>query len=149
MYSKTFYIIYLLIGLTWIRSSTDKIFGGKFVDLLGGLLTKIADKNPYPWYKAFLQNVAIPNSQIFAQLTMWGEFLTAFSITLGSFYLLYSRSEQRLGLLILLAGLIGGLFLNATFWLGFGYANVATDSLNLLMFAIELVGIITLISILK
>lgn len=128
----------------WLRSSLGKITGGKFADTLGDLLTKMSQNNPYPWFKYFLQNVAIPNSKVFGTLTMWGEFLAALAITLGSAYLLFYKGDQRLGVVILILGLLGGMFLNAIFWLGFGYSNVSTDSLNSLMFLVELVGVIVL-----
>lgn len=144
IFTKGFLIIYLILGGIWLRSSVGKITGGKFVDSLGGILTKIAQNNPHPWFKSFLQNIAIPNSKIFGSLIMWGEFLTAVAIILGSLYLLFSKGDQKLGLIVLILGLLGGMFLNAIFWLGFGYSNVSTESLNLLMFLIEWVGIIVL-----
>lgn len=142
MKDKGFLAVYLIIGIIWLRSSIGKITGGEFVNSLGGILSKIVKGNPYPWYKNFLDNVAIPNSQIFATLTMWGEFLTAILITAGSIYLIFSKNQNKLGDAFLAVGLIGGMFLNAIFWLGFGYTSPATDSLNLLMFFIELIGIV-------
>lgn len=150
IFVKGFLIIYLILGGFWFRSSLGKIIEGKFVDSLGTTLTKISQNNPYPWFKSFLQNVVIPNSKIFASLTMWGEFLTATVIILGSLYLLFvGGGDQKLGLIILILGLLGGMFLNAIFWLGFGYSNVSTESLNLLMFLIEWVGIIVLVITIK
>lgn len=146
MFEKGFYFINLILGSMWLRSSLGKITGGKFADSLGQTLTKITPTNPYPFFKSFLQNVAIPNASLFGQLTMWGEFLTALAITLGSAYLLFSRFDQRLGAVILILGLLGGMFLNAIFWFGFGYTNVSTDGLNLLMFFVELVGAVVLFS---
>lgn len=145
-FTKGFFLIYIILGGTWLRSSLGKITGGKFVDLLGGLLTKMSEGNPYPWFKSFLQNVAIPNSKLFGSLTMWGELLTGVAITGAATYLLFSKVDQRIGILVLILGLLGGMFLNIIFWLGFGYSNPSTDSLNLLMFFIELVGVVTLFS---
>ena len=144
IFIKGFLIIYLILGGLWFRSSLGKISGGKFADTLGDLLTKMSQNNPYPYFKSFLQNVAIPNSKLFGTLTMWGEFLTAVAITLGSAYLIFYKGDQRLGLIVLILGLLGGMFLNFIFWLGFGYSNVSTDSLNLLMFLVELVGVVVL-----
>ncbi|MBI2086276.1 hypothetical protein HYT74_02960 [Candidatus Daviesbacteria bacterium] len=144
-YLKCFFGIYLIIGLIWARSSLEKIFGGEFVDSLGGILTKVAQANPYLWYKNFLIGVVTPNSQIFANLTMWGEFLTAVSISAGAIYLLLSKTKERASKILLLGGLIGGMFLNTIFWLGFAYTSPATDTLNLLMLLIELLGAVVLI----
>jgi len=145
MFEKGFYAINLILGLLWLRSSLGKIAGGKFVDSLGSTLTKISPTNPYPFFKSFLQSVAIPNARLFGQLSMWGEFLTALSIILASAYLIFFNSKNGLVTFLLIAGLLGGMFLNTIFWFGFGYTNVSTDGLNLLMFLIELVGVIVLI----
>ncbi len=138
--AKLLLIILLATGLLWVRSSYGKFTSGTFILSLGGTLTKAADKNPYPWFKQFLVLFAIPNSQIFGFLTLWGEFLTAIAITLGA--ILYLSSKQtKLVNWILLPGLVGGAFLNIIFWLGFGYTSPSTDSLNLLMAAVEIIGI--------
>lgn len=149
MFEKGFYSINLILGLLWLRSSLGKITGGKFVDALGPTLSKISPTNPYPFFKSFLQSVAIPNAALLGQLTMWGEFLTALSIILASAYLIFFNSKNGLVTLLLIAGLLGGMFLNTIFWLGFGYTNVSTDGLNLLMFLIELVGVVVLLNVLR
>lgn len=135
-------LILLSLGLLWLRSGWGKLTEGKFVDSLGGVLTKFASNNPFPWYKSFLQNVAIPNSKIFAYLTMWGEFLTAITVSLAALYLLVVRRRSRLVLTFLGLGLLGGVFLNAIFWLAASYTSPSTDSVNLIMFVIELAGLI-------
>lgn len=145
LFFKGFLVIFLLIGLVWLRSSLEKISSGHFVNSLGAILLKAADRNPYSWYKSFLTSIAIPNSQVFGLLTMWGEFLTATAITFGSLYLLFSKIKHKVSYILLLSGLIGGMFLNVTFWLGFGYTSPSTDSLNLLMFFIELNGTVVIL----
>ena len=149
IFIKGFLTIYLILGGIWLRSSLGKITGGKFADTLGDLLTKTSQSNPYPWFKGFLQQVIIPNSKLFGSLTMWGEFLSALAITLGSAYLIFYKGDQRIGLIVLILGLLGGMFLNAIFYLGFGYSNVSAESLNLLMFLVELVGVIVLFAALN
>lgn len=133
-----FLLITLSIGLVWARSNYEKFIGGKFVDSLSGILTKAADHNPYPWYKSFLQNTAIPNSIIFGQMVLWGEFLVAVTILFSSVYLL--KKQNNFVYIILILGLSGGFFLNLNFWLSFGWMSLSTDNLNLLMGAIELIG---------
>lgn len=139
--AKSLLFILLIIGLLWARSSWGKITGGTFVSSLGGTLGKIVDKNPYPWFKDFLNNTVIPNSSIFGMLTFWGEFISAIFITLGAFVLLISPRGNRPATMILILGLIGGAFLNIIFWLGFGYTSPSTDGLNLLMAAVEIIGV--------
>lgn len=142
-------LILLSIGLLWLKSSLGKFTSGSFVSGLGGTLSKIVDKNPYPWYKQFLNTVAIPNSQIFGSLVLWGELLSAIAIIFGSVTLLLKPKAGKLASLVLMAGLAGGLFLNITFWLGFGYTSPSTDSLNLLMGVVEVVGIFSLVKLRK
>lgn len=132
-------LIILTIGLIWSKSSLGKISSGNFADNLDKTLVKSAQNNPYPFYKDFLQSVVIPNSYLFGQMIVWGEALVALAITLSSVYLL-KRPQEKLAKLVLIAGLLGGIFLNVNFWLGFSSTNPAVDSLNLLMMAVELIG---------
>lgn len=142
---KSLLLVLLSVGLLWLKSSLGKLTSGNFVSNLGGTLTKTADKNPYPFFKQFLLSVAIPNSQIFGSLVMWGEFLSAVAITLGALMLLVNPKANKLVSLLLIAGLAGGAFLNIIFWLGFGYSNASTDSLNLFMAVVEIIGVFTLL----
>lgn len=138
---KYLFCILFCIGLIWLRSSYGKMATGNFADNLGNVLTKTFQNNPYLPYKSFLQNFAIPNSQLFGQLVLWGEFATAVSICLSSLYLLLKNPNERMALLSLTAGLAGGVFLNINFWLAFSPNNPGTDNLNLLMIAIQVIGI--------
>lgn len=134
-------LIVLSVGLLWLRSSYNKFTSGTFVSDLSETLTKASAKNPYPFFKQFLTDVAIPNSQVFGNLVLWGEFLSAVAIAVGAILLLVSPSPNKFVSLVLIAGLFGGLLLNIVFWLGFGYTSPSTDSINLLMAAIEIIGI--------
>lgn len=142
---KSLLLVILSIGLLWLKSSLGKFASGTFVSGLGESLTKAAAKNPYPFFKEFLTSIAIPNSQIFGFLVLWGEFLSAVAIITGSLMLLAKPKSNQLANLILIAGLLGGAFLNITFWLGFGYTSPSTDSLNLLMGVVQIIGIVTLL----
>lgn len=134
-----FLLILLAIGLLWLKSSYGKITGGTFVDGLGKTLTMFASKNPHPWYKDFLTNVAIPNSTIFGLLTMWGELLAALAIC-GGVILLIVNSGSKLPKVILALGLVGGTLLNVIFWLAAGWTSASTDSLNLLMAIVQAIA---------
>ncbi len=131
-------LITLSIGLVWARSNYEKFIGGKFAGSLGTTLTKAAEHNPYIWYKSFLQNFVIPNSVIFGQMVLWGEFLVAVAIIFSSVYLL--KKQNNFVCIILISGLLGGFFLNLNFWLAFAWTSPSTDNLNLLMGIIETVG---------
>lgn len=137
-----FFLLFILaIGLVWLKSSYGKLTGGVFVDGLGKTLTMFASKNPYPWYKDFLTQVAIPNAKTFGLLTMWGEFLSAVSITAASIILM-ATGGSKLVKIVLLLGLLGGAFLNAVFWLASAWTSPSTDSLNLLMLVLQAIAAI-------
>lgn len=132
-----------------MKSSWGKIEGGKFVNSLGGTLEKFADKNPNPFYKDFLTNTAIPNAQLFGNLTMWGELLTGLGLGLGSLYLLFVKKPNQLVTLIFGLGCFGSMILNGSFWLAAGWTSPSTDTVNLVMFLVALIGFIFSINKLK
>lgn len=141
---KYLLLIFLVDGLIWLRSSVGKLSGGTFPQSLGETLQKFASKNPYPLVKEFLQNVAIPNSQLFGVLTMYGEVLSALAIILGSLALLLQAKDKRM-VTVLVAGLLGASFLNLIFWLSSGWTSPSTESLNLLMLVLQVVGVFALV----
>ena len=121
------YLLFILgvTGLIYLRSSWGKISGGEFVGGLGKTLGFFSTKNPYPPVKSFLQNVAIPNSTTFGLLTMWGEFLVGVAVTIAVAYLIFKPKNNPLVLLLIL-GSVGGMFLNAVFWLAAGWTSPST-----------------------
>lgn len=139
--NKYLYLIFVVLGFIFLRSSYGKVSGGVFVSGLGETLTKLASKNPYAWYKSFLENVAIPNATTFGQLTMWGEVFAGMAIFLSAIFLLV-KPGSKMVYTILLLGLVVGAFLNGIFWLAAGYTSPSTDGLNLVMFFVELVGVV-------
>lgn len=145
------YLLFILavVGFIYLRSSWGKITGGEFVNSLGGTLGKFAAKNPYSWMQSFLQNVAIPNSKVFGLLTMWGEFLSALAILVAVFYLVFSSQKNKLFIWLLLTGCFVGMFLNLIFYFAAGWISPSTESLNLLMFMVELTGLIYALKLLK
>lgn len=141
LYRIGFLLALLSIGLIWFRSGIGKIMGGKFVGALAPTLNKLTTGNPNTWYDGFVKNTVIPNSNFFGNLIMWGEFLSALSITLGSLYLLFNKKENKIVESLFFLGLIGGLLLSLNFYFAAGWTGSSTESLNLLMFAIEAIGI--------
>ena len=140
-FSSSFLLVLLVLSLVWIRSSFTKWASGAFAATLGETLTKFASKNPYPWFKDFLENVAIPNSQLFGLLTIWGETFAAWGSALALLYLLWKKEPQKWAVVLLLGSLVVGAFLNLIFWLASGWTSPSADSLNLLMFLIQSIGI--------
>ncbi len=141
-YSRYHFFTFITLGFIFLRSGYEKLESGSFAASLATTLTKFASKNPYPWYKSFLESVAIPNSNIFGALTMYGELLSGISMFGLGVYFFFGKKVTPLALIILGLGLLGGAFLNATFWLASGWTSPSADSLNLLMFLLELNGLI-------
>lgn len=130
----------LMVGLVWLRSSFGKFTSGNFEGGLGKILEKFASNNPYPGVKEFLTQIAIPNSQTFAMLVLWGELLVALSVIMATLSLLFNWGKPQILAMLLLGGLTGGMLLNLVFWLAAGWTSPSTDTVNLLMLAIQLLG---------
>lgn len=140
--NRYLYLIFVILGFIFLRSGYGKVTEGKFVGALGGTLGKFAEKNPYPLVKDFLNNTAIPNSALFGVLTQWGEVLTGLSLFFISAYILFTGKSSRTLHILLSLGLLGGMFLNGIFYLSAGWTSASTESLNLVMFLIEAVGLV-------
>lgn len=147
-YYYGFLFVLLTIGLIFLKSSFSKISGGKFVPGLTDTLTKFVSKNPYPWYKEFLSGIVIPNSQFFGQLIMWGEFLSTVAIIFSVICILFSIWKSKMVYIILILGLTGGFLLNLNFYLASGWTSGSTETLNLLMGIIELIGLVETVKLL-
>ncbi|MBI4036081.1 hypothetical protein HY383_03950 [Candidatus Daviesbacteria bacterium] len=144
MNNKPLLLILLSIGFVWLRSSLTKFSEGSFASSLGQILSKSVDNNPYPAFKQFLTSIVIPNSYLFGTLVMWGELLSGMAITIGS-VLLLKQYQLKWARVLLMSGLLGGIFLNINFWLGLGSLSSASDNLNLLMISIEVIGLYFLV----
>jgi thiosulfate dehydrogenase (quinone) large subunit len=90
-------LLRIVVGLYFVKSLVTKMT----VVMLGGLLpipavserwftvmpkivAKQASENPLSFYKHFLEAVVLPNSNLFAQLTAWGETVAGLGLTLGA-----------------------------------------------------------------
>lgn len=140
-FGKPILLIILADGLLWLKSSSGKFSSGNFVDSLGGTLKKFSSNNPYPWFKSFLDGVAIPNSGLFGTLILYGELLVAISIVVGSLYLLTQRLNKSVASLLAL-GLVGAAFLNLIFYFAAGWTSPSTEEVNLMMLSVEVVGLL-------
>lgn len=138
--NKYLYLIFTVVGFIFLKSGLGKLTGGEFVNSLGTTLAVFASKNPNPWIQSFLNNIAIPNSQVFGFLTMWGEFLTGVNLVFLSLYLLFSKNSTKSVYLLMSLGFAVGFILNMIFWLSAGWISPSTDSVNLVMESINVIG---------
>ncbi|QHE51982.1 DoxX family protein [Pontibacillus sp. HMF3514] len=83
----TFLRIYL--GYTWFTAGWSKLTGDGFnaSGYLKGAIGKATGEHPavQGWWASFLENVALPNSELFSFLVMWGEILVGIALILGIF----------------------------------------------------------------
>ena len=138
-------VILLADGLIWLKSSYGKITSNTFADSLPTVLTKFASANPHQWYKTFLETVVIPNYKLFGTLTMWGELFVAVILILSIICLFFKLLGTKPPTISAFLALMVAMFLNANFWLASGWTSPASDSLNILMFVIELTSAIFLL----
>ncbi len=134
---QTGYLLILLtLGCLWVVSDVEKIASGEFPQNMQKTLLFFASRNPYEFYKVFLENVAIPNSYIFGLMVELGELTVGVGL-IGMVWVLYKGRFNRLKLKLSLIILIIGLLLNLNFWLASAWTSPSTSYINLLMAAIE------------
>ena len=82
-------VLRVYLGYTWVMAGWGKIAGGQFdaSGFLKGALTMATGEHPavQGWWVVFLENVAIPNVEIFNTLVPWGEFLVGIGLLVGCF----------------------------------------------------------------
>jgi thiosulfate dehydrogenase [quinone] large subunit len=140
MEKKLLALIQISIGYVWFSSSIHKIFvpHSEMIVQISGSLSKFSADNPHALYKNFLINFAIPNSNVFAWLVPWGEFLGGAVLLITGLLLLF-KVQGKIFRVLAIASLVGLIFMNINFWFAAGWLNQSTASLNVLMFLIELI----------
>ncbi|MEH6949347.1 DoxX family protein [Bacillus sp. JJ634] len=82
-------VLRVYLGYTWIMAGWGKVASGQFdaSGFLQGALAKATGEHPavQGWWVVFLENVAIPNVEIFNTLVPWGELLVGIGLLVGCF----------------------------------------------------------------
>jgi uncharacterized membrane protein YphA (DoxX/SURF4 family) len=89
-------VLRIVVGLYFVKSLVTKMsfvmLGGilpvpavseRWLTVMPKIVAKQASENPLSFYKHFLEGTVLPNSNLFAQLTAWGETVTGIGLTLG------------------------------------------------------------------
>jgi uncharacterized membrane protein YphA (DoxX/SURF4 family) len=89
-------VLRIVVGLYFVKSLVTKMsvvmIGGflptpvvseRWLTVMPKIVAKQASENPLSFYKHFLEGVVLPNSNLFAQLTAWGETVVGIGLTLG------------------------------------------------------------------
>src|SRR6476659_103510 len=82
-------VLRIVVGLYFVKSLVTKmtivLLGGiipfpavseRWITVMPKIVAKQASENPLAFYKNFLEGVVLPNSNLFAHLTAWGETVT-------------------------------------------------------------------------
>jgi thiosulfate dehydrogenase [quinone] large subunit len=94
--SKWLALLRIVVGLYFVKSLVTKMtlvtIGGfvpipavseRWLTVMPKIVARQASENPLLFYKQFLEGVVLPNSNLFAQLTAWGETVVGIGLTLG------------------------------------------------------------------
>jgi hypothetical protein len=86
----------IVVGLYFVKSLMTKmsivLLGGvvpvpavseRWINVMPNIVAKQASQNPIGFYKHFLEGTVLTHSEIFAQLTAWGETAVGLGLTLG------------------------------------------------------------------
>ncbi len=89
-------LLRIVVGLYFVKSLVTKMsivtVGGflpvpvvseRWLTVMPKIVARQASENPLGFYKQFLEGTVLPNSNLFAQLTAWGETVTGLGLTLG------------------------------------------------------------------
>lgn len=76
-------LLRLAISYIWLTAGLSKLFNKQFISTFPTTLQTFAKSSPFDFYSDFINKFVMPNSQIFAQLTTWGEILTGVAFLLG------------------------------------------------------------------
>lgn len=97
----------LYLGYVWLTSGIGKLTGGFEVQgFLQGAIGKAEGAHPavQSWWAVFLEQVALPNHELFAFLVMWGEVLVGLALILGLFTNLAALGGIMMNFSFLLSG---------------------------------------------
>ena len=89
-------VLRIVVGLYFVKSLVTKMslvmLGGvlpipavseRWLTVMPKIVAKQASENPLVFYKQFLEGTVLPQSNVFAQLTAWGETVVGLGLTLG------------------------------------------------------------------
>ena len=76
-------LLRLSISYIWLSAGLSKLLSKNFISSFSSTLKHFAESTPFDFYSGFLNQYTIPNANLFAQLTIWGEILTGIAFLLG------------------------------------------------------------------
>ncbi len=141
---ETTYLLGLLavqtiIAYEWWSAGWEKVSSPAFVDGIQKTLGFFAGKNPFPWYKSFLEGFAMQYGSVFAYAVEWSQVAISLSLILAAGIFVYTKKERVRGaaVAVIILALAGGLLMNANFYLAAAWTGPGTKGSNVVMFWIQ------------
>ncbi len=131
--------VQMVLAYEWWSAGWEKVSSPEFVNGINGTLGYFASKNPFLWYKDFLLGPATNNATLFAYTVEWSQVGIAVILAVAGALFVYSKqiTIQRIALKLSVLALIGGMLMNANFYLAAGWTGPGTHGINVVMFWIQ------------
>jgi hypothetical protein len=128
--------VQMAVAYAWWSAAYEKLSNPEFLSGMGKTLGYFASKNPFPWYKAFLENVAMKHSAAFGAAVEWSQAAIVFVLVAAAVETFWGKDEgaKRKALLASSAALAGGMLMNANFYLAAGWTGPGTKGMNVVLF---------------
>lgn len=98
------------LGVVWVGGVPLPGPSERWVAFMPQRVEEFAAGHPFAWYASFLRDVVVPNGELFAQLTAYGEAAIGIGLTLG----LLTTPAAVVGVVV------AGNYLLSTFWMSPG-----------------------------
>lgn len=131
--------IQMTLAYEWWSAGWEKVSSPGFVNGINGTLGYFASKNSFPGYKDFLLGPATDNSTLFAYAVEWSQIAIAIVLAVTGALFVYSKktSVKKFALKFSVLALVGGMLMNANFYLAAGWTGPGTHGINVVMFWIQ------------
>jgi hypothetical protein len=133
--------IQAVLAYEWWSAGWEKASSPDFVVSIDKTLGYFASNNPFSWYKVFLEGFAMKNAMLFAFAVEWSQIAVALALISTAGVILWAKNEKRrrLALMTAVGALLGGMLMNANFYLAAGWTGPGTKSSNVIMFWVQAV----------
>lgn len=128
--------VQVALAYEWWSAGWEKVSSPDFVNGITGTLGYFASKNPFSWYKDFLLGFATNNATAFAYAVQWSQIAIAIVLAVFGAFFVYSKNQkiQKASLCLSVLALLGGIVMNAAFYLAAGWTGPGTHGVNVVMF---------------
>lgn len=132
-------LVQAVIGYEWLMSGYEKIVDPAFLGGIPKTLAYFASKNPYSWYRAYLEGSATQYAGYLGYAVVWGELLAGIGLIVAA-CATYARNEmiRKAAACVSVCALIGGLLMSANFFFAAGWTGPGTKGMNVVMFWTQL-----------